>query len=116
MGLQLCIKRQRGKICEPSALCTAIWSKIFPQIFNLLVAVFDFTLRNLPESILEGRITNKGRGVKYYFEAFGSLAVLFVEFTREIGTAKERLNAIAQVIAECDDQPPFGAQINIFSG
>jgi len=76
-------------------------SRFLSPIFNRLVVVFDFALRNLPESILEGRITTKGR-VEYYFKAFGSLALVFVEFKREIGSPEDRLNAIAQVIAECD--------------
>jgi hypothetical protein len=65
--------------------------------------VFDFEVMNLPESFLEGRITTKS-GVEYYFRAIRSIAVLFIEFKLHIGSATERLNAIAQVIAECDGQ------------
>jgi hypothetical protein len=42
--------------------------------------------------------------VEYYFEAIGSIAVLVIEMKLKIGSAKERLDAIAQVIAECDGQ------------
>lgn len=80
--------------------------QICPQIFNRLIGVFQFAFRNLPESIIEGRMTTKGR-VEYYFRSFGSIAVLFVEFRFKIGGANERLDAIAQVIAECDGQTPF---------
>ena len=73
----------------------------FPQIFNRLVAEFDFAFRNLPESIIEDRISTKGR-IVYYFRAFGSISVLVVEFKPRKGGSKERLDAIAQVIAECD--------------
>jgi hypothetical protein len=65
-----------------------------------LIAAFGSAFRNLPESTAKGR-------VKYYFEAFSSIAVLFIEMKLKIGSAKERLNAIAQVIAECDGQACF---------
>jgi hypothetical protein len=68
--------------------------------------VFEFTVRNLPESFIEGRITTKGR-VQYYFRAIRSVAVLFIEFKIHIGSATERLDAVAQVIAECDGQASF---------
>jgi hypothetical protein len=53
-------------------------------------------------------ITTKGR-VEYYLKAFGSLALPFVEFIHKTGSANERLDAIAQVIAECNlkGQAPF---------
>jgi hypothetical protein len=80
--------------------------RICPQIFNRLIGVFQFAFRNLPESIIEGLMTTKGR-VEYYFRSIGSIAVLFVEFKLKIGSAKERLDAIGQVIAECDGQTLF---------
>ena len=58
---------------------------------------------------MEGHITTKGR-VVYHFKAFGSVAVLFIEFQLKTGSATERLDAIAQVVAECDGQAPFCAQ------
>ena len=73
------------------------------QIFNRLIDQFGFAFRNRPESILDGRITTRGR-IKYYFQAFGSIAALFIEVKLEIGNRKGRLDAIAQVIAECDGQ------------
>ena len=84
-------------------------SQHFPQIFNRLVPVFEYAFRNLSESILEGRFTEKGR-VEYYFKAFGSISLLFVEFKLKTGTPKERLDAIGQVIAECDGQATFLVQ------
>ena len=51
-------------------------------------------------------MTINGR-VEYYYKAFGSVALLFIEFRLKTGTAKERLDAIAQVIAECDGQAPL---------
>jgi hypothetical protein len=78
-------------------------SNFYPEIFNRLIAVFGFAFRNLPEPIIGGRITTKGR-VEYYFETIGSIVVLFIELKFNIGGGEERLNAIAQVIAECDGQ------------
>ena len=73
------------------------------QIFNCLVAQFGFAFRNLPESTLDGRLTTKGR-IKYQFKAFGSVAVLFIEVKLRLGGATERMDAVAQVIAESDGQ------------
>ena len=107
-----CASNRTGKIlvpvtseCKP-ALHMAIWSKNCPQIFNHLAAVFAFALRNLPELIIEGCMTTKGR-VKYDYKAFGSVALLFIEFELKNGTPKECLNMIAQVIAECDGEALF---------
>jgi hypothetical protein len=75
----------------------------YPEIFNRLIAVFGFAFRNLPESAIKGRITTKGR-VEHYFQTMGSIAVFFLEIKYRIGSGKERLDAIAQVIAECDGQ------------
>lgn len=45
--------------------------------------------------------------MEYYFRAIQSIAILFVEFKYQIGGASERLDAIAQVIAECDGEAAF---------
>jgi len=46
-------------------------------------------------------MTTKGR-VEYHFSVFGGLSIVVIEFKPVFGTSSERLNAIAQVIAECD--------------
>jgi hypothetical protein len=69
------------------------------EIFNHLLGIFGFAFRNLPESIIKGHITTKGR-VEYCFTMIGPIAVLVMEV--KIGSGKEHLNAIAQVIAECN--------------
>jgi hypothetical protein len=71
-----------------------------------LVAQFGFAFRNLPESILDGRVTTRGK-IEYYFKAFGSIAALVIKVKLKIGSAKERMDAIAQVISECDGQASF---------
>jgi hypothetical protein len=63
--------------------------------------MFGFAFTNLPESIFECRITTKDR-VEYYFRAIGSIATLFIEIKPKTGSGQERLDAIAQVIAECN--------------
>jgi hypothetical protein len=45
-------------------------------------------------------MTTKGR-IEYHFSVFGRLSVLVIEVKYVLGVAAERLNAIAQVIAEC---------------
>lgn len=76
------------------------------QIFNHLVPQFDSIFRNLPESIIESRITNKKR-IEYYLRAFGSISVLVVEVRLQVLNDQARLDAIAQVIAECNGQLCF---------
>ena len=76
------------------------------QIFNRLFVQFGFAFRNLPESILDGRVTTRGR-IEYHFKAFGSVGALFIEARLKFGGAKERMDAIAQVIAECNGQASF---------
>ena len=56
---------------------------------------------NNPESMIYGRIKTRGR-IEYYFLAFGGLSILVIEVKYKLGDAEERLDAIAQVIAECD--------------
>ncbi|KAN0133984.1 hypothetical protein V8E53_008202 [Lactarius tabidus] len=73
-------------------------------IFNHLVAQFGGSIKNMPEPLPEplrqGCITTRGR-MDYHFKAFGTRAVMFVEVKQDIGPLSERVNAIAQVIAEC---------------
>jgi len=76
-------------------------SRFFSPIFNHLVMQFTFMLRNNPETIIESRIGTKGR-VEYFFKIFGAIAILCIEWKLKIGTNLERLNKVAQVIAECD--------------
>jgi hypothetical protein len=77
------------------------WCSRFYQLFNRTIALFRLTILNTPESIIPGRMTTKGR-IEYHFLVFGGLAVLVIEVKYVLGVAEERLNAIAQVIAECD--------------
>jgi len=71
------------------------------QIFNNLVAQFGFVFRNEPMPVIQSHITTRGR-IEYYFKAFGAVVILCIQIKPEIGDKDGRLNAIAQVIAECD--------------
>lgn len=89
-------------------------SQFLAPIFNHLVALFGFAFRNLPESIRS--IT--GRKIEYRFEAFGFVGALFIEVRLELGGAKERMDVIAQVIAQCNacfrDNTRQGPRIPVF--
>jgi len=65
------------------------------------VALFSGLLFNIPETILEGKLTTKGR-IEYQFTTYGGVTVVFIEVKLDIGSLTERLNCFAQVIAECD--------------
>jgi hypothetical protein len=65
------------------------------------VALFSGLLFNTPETLLEGKMTTKGR-IEYQFKTYGGITVVFIEVKLDIGSATERLNCYAQVIAECD--------------
>jgi hypothetical protein len=65
------------------------------------VVLFSGLVFNTPETILEGRITTKGR-IEYQFLTYGAVTIVFIEVKLEIGSLPERLNCVAQVIAECD--------------
>ena len=57
---------------------------------------------HVPGSVIApGRITTKGR-IESHFLVLGGLSVLLIEVQYVLGRAEERLNAIAQVMAECD--------------
>ena len=60
-------------------------------------------LRNNPQTIIDSRIGTRGR--IEYFKAFGAVAILCIEMKLSVGNVAGRLNAIAQVIAECDGKP-----------
>lgn len=69
--------------------------------FNKIVALFSGHLFNTPETLLEGKLTTKGR-IEYQFTTYGGITVVFIEIKLDIGSLTERLNCFAQVIAECD--------------
>ncbi|KAH9042676.1 hypothetical protein EDB85DRAFT_1085527 [Lactarius pseudohatsudake] len=76
-------------------------SRFLAPIVNHLIAQFGSSFQNTPRSVVAGLITTRGR-VEYHFKTFaGAISVVFVEVKFRIGDPEERLDAIAQVIAEC---------------
>jgi len=82
------------------------------QYFNRIVCLFSGLLFNTPETIIEGRLATKGR-IEYQFQAYGGITVVFIEVKLEIGGLAERLNFVAQVIAECDGMVRDTLDLNI---
>ena len=71
------------------------------QFFNRTIGLFSGLLLNTPETVIDGRLTTKGR-IKYHFKTYGGVTVVFVEVKLVIGSDAERIDYVAQVIAECD--------------
>ena len=76
------------------------------------MALFSGLLFNTPETILEGKITTKGR-VEYLFKTYGGITVIFIEVKVNIGNPTERLNFFGQVIAEGDGMVPDALSMGI---
>ncbi|KAF5383287.1 hypothetical protein D9615_004801 [Tricholomella constricta] len=76
-------------------------SRFFSPIFNHLVKLFTFMLRNDLETTIGGRFGAQGR-IEHLFKIFGAVAILFVEVKLKVRNEVERVEAIAQAIAECD--------------
>jgi hypothetical protein len=70
------------------------------QIFNRLIQQFNFTLKNNPQTVFDGRIGTQGR-IQYAFDVLGVVALLFIEIKPNVLNNVERLEGIAQVIADC---------------
>jgi len=64
------------------------------------VALFSGIVLNTPETILEDR-TTKVR-IEYQFRTYGGVIIIFIVVKLKIGGLTERLNCVAQVIAECN--------------
>ena len=62
--------------------------------------------------MIEGRIGTQGR-IKYSFQIFGAVAILFIEIKLKVVNDAERLKAIAQVIAECDGKSSLSLILSV---
>jgi hypothetical protein len=80
---------------------------------NRTVALFKCTIRNTPEIIIPGRTSTKGR-IEYQFVVFGGLSVLVIEVKYVLKSGEDRLNAIAQVVAECDGMVMLASRFDCF--
>ncbi|KAK9236436.1 hypothetical protein V1525DRAFT_389511 [Lipomyces kononenkoae] len=71
----------------------------FSMYFKKIVALFSGAMFNTPESLLESEATRSGR-IEYQYTIAGDISVLFIEVKPKEGTGPERLDFVAQVIAE----------------
>lgn len=76
-------------------------SRFLAPIFSHLVALFGGFIRNTPESLMNGHTTTRDR-VNYQFKTLGAITLAFMEVKPKNRGVEECLNAIAQMIAECD--------------
>lgn len=53
------------------------------------------------------------RTSEYQFKVCGALTVVFIEVKLSLGTSTERLNTVAQVIAEANGIPPLLLEISL---
>ena len=51
--------------------------------------------------IVLNNLETKGR-IKYLFQTYGGVTIIFIKVKLEIGGLTESLNCVAPVIAECD--------------
>ena len=65
------------------------------------MALFSGIVYNTPETLLEGRFTNKGR-IEYQFKVYGGVTIVLIEVKADLGESNGHLDCVAQVIAECD--------------
>ncbi|KAK9241967.1 hypothetical protein V1506DRAFT_549046 [Lipomyces tetrasporus] len=75
------------------------FSRWFSMYFKRIVALFSGAVFNTPESLLESDATRSGR-IEYQCTIAGDISVLFIEVKPKEGTGPERLDIMAQVIAE----------------
>ncbi|KAK9367050.1 hypothetical protein V1509DRAFT_641170 [Lipomyces kononenkoae] len=74
-------------------------SRWFSMYFKKIVALFSGAMFNTPESLLESEATRSDR-IEYQYTIAGDISVLFIEVIPKEGTGPERLDFVAQVIAE----------------
>ncbi|KAG8990184.1 hypothetical protein FRB90_001873 [Tulasnella sp. 427] len=76
-------------------------SRYLSPVFIRLTALFRSAVVATPETILESRIATQGR-VEHQFCTMNGITLLLIEVKYKVGTPTDRLNAVAQVIAEAD--------------
>ena len=70
------------------------------QLFNRIVGLFDSTITNKPEGLLQSKFSRRDR-IEHHFVSVGSISIVFIEVKRELSAGKARLDVIGQVLAEC---------------
>ncbi|RVD83442.1 uncharacterized protein DFL_007828 [Arthrobotrys flagrans] len=71
------------------------------EAFNHIVAWFHLMIYNRPENFVESNSPKKNR-LRNYFKRFGGCTILVLDLRLNLGIGKDRLNCIAQLIAELD--------------
>jgi len=109
----------RSRCLAPVSMATSAFAYFLCsrscQIFGRLVGLFDLTIHNTPKSVIPAHMTTRGR-IEYHYVVLGGISLLVIEVKYTMGNAQERLNAIAQVIAELDGMqtlPLLSARIYI---
>lgn len=71
------------------------------QLFNRIIYLFRRKVTNLPEELMQGGVTTRGR-IEHQFMVFGAIAVVFIEVKKGLLSGQNRLDQVAQVMAEAD--------------
>ncbi|KAN0070542.1 hypothetical protein V8E54_011411 [Elaphomyces granulatus] len=75
-------------------------SRFILSLFNKILCLFQSTIVNKPEGLLEGEFTKKGR-IKHHFIAVDSVSTVFMEVKEILTLSKSGLDIKGQVLAEC---------------
>ncbi|KAF3924603.1 hypothetical protein AA313_de0201353 [Arthrobotrys entomopaga] len=76
-------------------------SRYVGAAFNTIVSWFRLMIYNRPEQFIESETPQK-HGLRNYFKCFGGCTILVVDIRLNLGIGKDRLTAIAQLIAELE--------------
>ncbi|KAF3315328.1 hypothetical protein TWF173_003872 [Orbilia oligospora] len=76
-------------------------SRYISAAFNHIVSWFHLMIYNRPENFVESDSPKKN-GLRNYFKCFGGCTILVLDIRLNLGIGKDRLNYIAQLIAELE--------------
>ncbi|EPS43101.1 hypothetical protein H072_2928 [Dactylellina haptotyla CBS 200.50] len=76
-------------------------SRYIGAAFNTIVSWFRLMIYNRPEQSIPAGASKK-HGLRNYFKCFGGCTILVVDIRLNLGIGKDRLTAIAQLIAELE--------------
>ena len=65
------------------------------------MSLFKNAVVNKPEKLLNSDLARRGGRIQHHFYALGVVSVLLIEVKMPSVLVKERLDVIAQVLAEC---------------
>jgi hypothetical protein len=70
------------------------------------VCLFGSAVINKPEGYLDAEFTKRGR-IEHHFCAMSAVSVVFIEVKKTYTIGRQRLDVIAQVLAECAGMSNF---------